>query len=77
MFIAQKLSEAKKCLLQAKRAYYEKKTKGDQINEDGQLELDESNSAVVVSATSGAMGKILVVNDNFVEMSGYMKEEIT
>ena len=36
------------------------------MNDDGQLDLDQSNSSVVVSATSGAMGKILVVNDNFV-----------
>ena len=47
------------------------------MNDDGELELDQSNSSVVVSATAGAMGKILVVNDNFVEMSGYLKEEIT
>lgn len=41
------------------------------------LEVDEANSCVIVSGSSSSMGKILTANDNFVELSGYLKEEIT
>lgn len=78
MFIAQNIVEGKHCLAQSKRAYYEKKSKGDILaGNDSLLEGDEANSCVVVSASSTSMGKILAVNDNFVELCGYLKEEIT
>lgn len=77
MFIAQNISEGKRCLVQSKRAYYEKKSKGDLLTTENQLESDEASSTVVVSAAATSMGKILAVNDNFVELSGYLKEEIT
>lgn len=32
---------------------------------------------MVVSAAQSSMGKILSVGDSFIEMSGYLKEEIT
>lgn len=37
----------------------------------------DSSASIVVSATKDSMGKILTVNDNFIEISGYLKEEIT
>lgn len=73
MFIGQKMSEGKKCLAQAKRSYYQKKAQGQLGVEEGKLEVDDANSSIVVNASAGSMGKILLVNDNFVQMSGYLK----
>lgn len=37
----------------------------------------EGQHSLVVSAGQSSMGKILSVGDSFIEMSGYLKEEIT
>jgi hypothetical protein len=74
MFIAQNIAEGKRALAHSKRAYYEKKSKGELLaGTDNLMETEEDNSCVVVSAVSTSMGKILSVNDNFVELSGYLK----
>lgn len=74
MFISQNLSEGKRCLNSSKRAYFEKKTKGELLtSKDSTLEID-SNHSMVISACSASMGKILSVSDQFIEMSGYLKE---
>ena len=76
MFVSQNLGEGKRCLSQSKRAYFEKRSKGEQLGGD-LFEGDEGNTAaMVVSGTRASMGKILHVNDFFIEMSGYPKEEI-
>ena len=74
--MSQNLGEGKRCLSQSKRAYFEKRSKGDLYSEDTMLN-DPSNASMRVSGSQQSMGKILSVNENFMEMSGYTKEEIT
>lgn len=73
MFISQNIAAGKKALAQAKRAYFEKKAKGDMLPSKAAADMEGQHS-LVVSAAQSSMGKILAVGDGFIEMSGYLKE---
>lgn len=81
MFVSQHIPAGKRALAQAKRAYFQKKAKGEMLK--GDQEGNENGKdgkegvALVVSAAQASMGRILSVSDSFVEMSGYLKQEIT
>jgi len=52
MFVSQNIPEGKKCLSQSKRAYYEKKSKGDILAvSEHVLNSDDNNASIIVSAT--------------------------
>lgn len=67
MFISQNIKEGKKGLVHAKRAFFEKKAKGELLSgKNNIMEGDFSSHSLVVSAAESFMGKILSVNDNFI-----------